>query len=218
VPTVPLVATTGFLVAAGLVAGALHAPVAQPEPMTAPGPAVAAPVASTARDGGVVLPLPEAHLVRGFEAPGTRWGPGHRGIDLAADPGTAVLSPAAGVVVFVGRVVDRDVVTVRHADGLRSSLEPVSAAVAVGTAVVTGEVVGHVSTGGHCAGCLHWGVRDGERYVDPLSLLGSDGTVRLLPRAGAGGDRRRRAGSAALALLQGRAQPEHRRGVHLGDP
>lgn len=176
-PNIPLVAGSGALVAVSLLAS-LSAPL-PPAEAALTNPAVTTPASAPA----VVLPVDPARLVRGFEPPSTRWGPGHRGVDLAAPAGTPVLSPAGGVVVFTGRVVDREVLTVRHADGLRSSLEPVAAVLPVGSVVSPGDVVGHVATGGHCSGCLHWGVRDGERYVDPLSLLGSDGTVRLLPRA-----------------------------------
>lgn len=126
-------------------------------------------------------PVDDPVLLRRFAAPATRWGAGHRGVDLASAVGAPVRSPTAGTVTFAGRVVDRDVVTVAHPDGLRSSLEPVEPGVAVGDAVGAGQVVGHRSTGGHCAErCLHWGVRRGETYVDPLTFLGGAPVV-LLP-------------------------------------
>ncbi|MBC7292010.1 MAG: peptidoglycan DD-metalloendopeptidase family protein [Actinotalea sp.] len=175
-------AAVGLLAAGALVAGLLAPVVAGPSVRTAPADAGAA-----RQDRAVVvLPLEAAVVVRGFEEPTVRWGPGHRGVDLAAPVGATVLSPAAGVVVFAGRVVDRDVVTVRHDDGLRSSLEPVTAVVDAGSVVAPGDVVGLLSTGGHCAGCVHWGVRDGERYLDPLGLLPGP-TVRLLPERDAKG-------------------------------
>lgn len=80
-------------------------------------------------------------------------------------------------------VAGRPVVTVDHGGGWRSSVEPVSAVVAAGTQVRVGAVIGRVSShGGHCApaACVHLGVRLGESYVDPLSLL-TRRRVVLLP-------------------------------------
>ncbi|GAB4099182.1 hypothetical protein GCM10028789_13460 [Sinomonas halotolerans] len=110
---------------------------------------------------------------------------GHRGVDLAG-PGEEVHSPAAGTVVFAGRVVDRSVVTVDHGGGLRSSFEPVVASVAVGTAVARGQAIGTLeSSPGHCpaAPCLHWGVRRGDGYTDPLQFIEDRRPSVLLPWA-----------------------------------
>jgi murein DD-endopeptidase MepM/ murein hydrolase activator NlpD len=121
-------------------------------------------------------------VLRLFDPPAQRWSSGHRGVDLAAGVGEAVRSPAAGVVSFSGTVVDRGVVTITHPDGLRSSLEPVVGAPAAGTPVGAGDPVGTVQRSGHCAWepCVHWGVRRGRTYLDPLELLGVDPVV-LLP-------------------------------------
>lgn len=120
-------------------------------------------------------------VLRLFDPPAVRWGRGHRGVDLATPDGT-VRSPGTGVVSFSGPVVDRGVVTVLHDDGLRSSLEPVDGAPPVGTPVAVGDPLGQVGAGAHCPGepCVHWGVRRGDAYIDPLGLLG-DTTVVLLP-------------------------------------
>ena len=79
---------------------------------------------------------------------------------------------------------DRPVVVVSHPDGRRSSLEPVVGSVGVGDAVTRGHVVGTVAdVATHCAPrrCVHWGVRAGESYLDPMSLLPIHGPVVLLP-------------------------------------
>ncbi|WP_093183068.1 M23 family metallopeptidase [Sanguibacter gelidistatuariae] len=124
-------------------------------------------------------------LTRDFVDPGPRWGAGHRGVDLAAGAGTAVVAPAAGTVSFVGVVVDRPLVVITHADGLRSTLEPVTSDLPTGSQVGAGERIGSlaVEPSTHCAPaqCLHWGVRRGEDYVDPLILLGAVEAVILLP-------------------------------------
>ena len=121
-------------------------------------------------------------VLRPFAAPAQPWASGHRGADLASDEGATVLAPAAGTVAVAGRVVDRGVVTIAHPDGLRSSLEPVAASVVVGQEVAAGEPVGTLEPGPwHCAAaCLHWGVRVGTSYVDPVALLPGAGPVVLL--------------------------------------
>ena len=153
--------------------------------------AVAAPrpgTAASARDVTVAyrLPLdPPAQLLRPFDPPPRPWLAGHRGVDVGATAGVTVVSPAAGVVTFAGDVAGRGVVTVLHADGRRSSLEPVTATVREGDHVTTGATLGTLAGdahGGTPGGpALHWGVRVGDRYVDPWLLLPGTGPVVLLP-------------------------------------
>ncbi|HET9128432.1 MAG TPA: M23 family metallopeptidase [Propionibacteriaceae bacterium] len=130
-----------------------------------------------------VRPL-DTPITAGFDGAPAPWLPGHRGVDFAALPGTPVRAPADGVVSFTGVVVDRPVLTLRHsAIGGRealSSFEPLVAAVGAGQWVRAGQLVGWAGDGGHCGGrCVHWGVRVGDGYVDPLALLAA--SVRLLP-------------------------------------
>lgn len=156
---------------AGLTAAA--APPASPAPPAEP--------SSTAGFGWPLTPPPA--VARPFEAPDSVFGPGHRGVDLVGEAGQPVLAAADGVVVHAGWLVDREVVSVEHAGGLRTSYEPLASAVAAGDPVARGQVIGHLDPGHPgCAAraCLHWGLRDGERYRDPLELIAS-GRVRLLP-------------------------------------
>jgi murein DD-endopeptidase MepM/ murein hydrolase activator NlpD len=122
-------------------------------------------------------------VVRAFDPPPTPYGPGHRGVDLAEAPGAAVRAAGDGVVVFAGTVAGRPVVSVDHAGGLRTTYEPVDPAVAAGQPVARGSPLGAL-VAGHAgcpvAACLHWGLRRGETYLDPLSLL-RPVRVRLLP-------------------------------------
>jgi hypothetical protein len=120
-------------------------------------------------------------VVRPFAPPGQPWLAGHRGADLAADAGTTVRSAGAGVVSYAGGLAGRGVVAVVHG-GLRTTYEPVTATVSVGQRVTVGEPLGRLEPRGHCvpAACLHWGLRRGDVYLDPLSLL-SGGPARLLP-------------------------------------
>lgn len=107
-------------------------------------------------------------MSRPFERPADDYAAGHRGIDLPASIGDAVVAPASGVVLFAGVVVDRGVLSIRHTDGTVSSFEPIAASVAVGDVVTSGGTVGSVSGGGHCGStCLHVGARVDGEYVDP---------------------------------------------------
>ena len=92
-------------------------------------------------------------VVRAFEPPPQPWLAGHRGVDLGAAPGAQVRAAGAGTVHFAGRAVAR------------------------------GSPIGSLRAG-HAAcpvvACLHWGLRRGEAYLDPLSLLEVP-RIRLLP-------------------------------------
>ncbi|MGQ0575391.1 MAG: M23 family metallopeptidase [Pseudonocardia sp.] len=127
--------------------------------------------------------LPPPAVPTPFDEPVDPFGRGHRGVDLAGAPGQAVLAAAAGTVVHAGPLAGRGVVSVQHTDGLRTTYEPVSTAVAPGAVVARGDVIGTLDPGHPgCRGtCLHWGVRrDRLDYLDPLVLLRPP-RVRLLP-------------------------------------
>ena len=129
-----------------------------------------------------VLPL-AGRVTRRFDPPPAPWLAGHRGVDLAAAPGAVVSAAGSGRVVFSGVVAGRGVVSVAHEGGLRTTYEPVSSFLAVGDLVVAGEPLGSLAPGHPgCpeSACLHWGLRRGSVYLDPLLLLGS-GRVRLKP-------------------------------------
>ncbi len=127
-------------------------------------------------------PLPE--VVRVFDPPAQRWGAGHRGVDLLGSTAQPVLAIGAGEIAVARPLAGRGVVVVSHG-ALRSTYEPVTASVHVGQHVEAGEVVGLLqSARSHCLPevCLHLGLRRGDEYVDPLSVLGPR-VVRLKPVA-----------------------------------
>ncbi|MDR0433075.1 MAG: M23 family metallopeptidase [Bifidobacteriaceae bacterium] len=110
-------------------------------------------------------------VVRPFDPPAEPWLAGHRGVDLHAPPGTAVLAPRSGVISFAGMVVNRHLVVVDHGE-LRSTLEPVFPEVTPGTAVLRGQQIGTVSPEpAHMPDSMHWGVRRGDAYLDPTLLV-----------------------------------------------
>ncbi|HXY95262.1 MAG TPA: peptidoglycan DD-metalloendopeptidase family protein [Acidimicrobiia bacterium] len=131
-------------------------------------------------DGQVVVP---------FRQPTSAYGPGHRGVDFAAAPSTAVRAANDGVVTFAGSVAGTLHVTVTHAGDVRTSYSFLATvAVREGQSVARGEVVG--TTGGsgtdHDGTVLHFGVRVGDQYVDPMQLFRVDdltALVRLVPAA-----------------------------------
>lgn len=152
--------------------------------------AAAAPVA--AGDGSwswpVEGPAGGPPTVEGeFDAPDSRYGPGHRGVDLATLVGAPVRAVAGGVVTFAGDVAGVGVVTVDHG-AERSTYQPVSAAVSAGDRVDAGDVIGKVVLGPfHCSSpCLHLGrVRQADdTYLDPLDRLAGDSRIRLIDPEG----------------------------------
>ncbi|QLQ40333.2 M23 family metallopeptidase [Micromonospora robiginosa] len=148
-------------------------------PSAGPTPRGASPSAARFR-----WPLPgPPRPGRRFDPPPEPWLPGHRGVDLLAAPGAEVRAAGAGTVLFAGSVAGRPVVTVGHGDGLRTTYEPVRPRLAAGDRVHAGTPIGDLLPGHPgCAdtACLHWGLRRGDAYLDPLALLGL-GRIRLLP-------------------------------------
>ena len=125
-------------------------------------------------------PVPGQVLAR-FDAP-SRYGPGHRGVDLAAPLGSPVHAAAAGRVTFAGRVVGAAWVTVDHG-ALRTTVGPLATVqVRRGDRVGRGTVLGS-SGRAHGRAAVHWSARRGDTYVDPLGA--GRVVATLLPSAGA---------------------------------
>ncbi|MEU9122169.1 M23 family metallopeptidase [Streptomyces sp. NPDC048506] len=130
-------------------------------------------------------------VLRGWQPPPTPWAAGHRGVDLASSVGTTVRAAAPGRVAYAGTVAGRGVLTIEVSRSSRPPLhttyEPVRATVRTGERVTAGQPVATLQSGPfHCrAPCLHWGLRRGKAYLDPLTLLPrsmrSNGHSRLLP-------------------------------------
>jgi murein DD-endopeptidase MepM/ murein hydrolase activator NlpD len=141
--------------------------------------------------GHWVWPLAGARAVaRPFDPPTTPYGRGHRGVDLPGRVGQDVRAAGAGRISYAGLLAGRGVVVVVHGD-LRTTYEPVLAAVRVGQLVAAGAVIGRLEPGhAGCSGaCLHWGLLRGDVYLDPVRLVRA-GPSRLLPldQAVAGAD------------------------------
>ncbi|MDR7081409.1 murein DD-endopeptidase MepM/ murein hydrolase activator NlpD [Arthrobacter ginsengisoli] len=175
-------------VASGAATGPATGPAAGPAAGPASGPAAgpaSGPAAGAGTEAGAwSWPLnPRPAVARAFDPPARPWLSGHRGVDLrAAHDGVPVTSPAAGTVSFAGVVVDRAVITVDHGNGLRSSFEPVRSDLGAGAVVAEGDVLGWIQPG-HCgpAHCVHWGVRRGDVYLNPLGFVTDLRPSVLLP-------------------------------------
>jgi murein DD-endopeptidase MepM/ murein hydrolase activator NlpD len=185
-----LLAFLALFAPVGLVAAGHPKPAAVRQP-AAEHPVNPTPVAHRVRPppprpvAGFSWPLAPPHpVLRRFEPPSVPWGPGHRGVDLGGAAGDPVFAVADGVVVFAGPLVNRPVVSIDHPGGLRSTYEPVAPSVTAGQSVRRGQVIGSL-VAGHpgCVACLHWGVRRGEEYLDPLMLV-LRWRIRLLPWRG----------------------------------
>jgi murein DD-endopeptidase MepM/ murein hydrolase activator NlpD len=130
-------------------------------------------------------------VTRGFDPPATRYGPGHLGVDLQAEPGTRVRAAGPGVVAFAGSVAGALHVVVSHDGALRTSYSFLATVtVRTGQRIEAGAIVG--TTGGtgeqHDGRALHLGLRRGSTYLDPMQLFaGGDLAVRvhLAPSGGA---------------------------------
>jgi hypothetical protein len=160
-------------------------------------------------------------VCRVFDPPPLPWAAGHRGVDLRARDGDAVVAAGPGVVGFAGTLAGRGVVAVHHAGGLETTYEPLRVLVHAGQRVGIGQLLGRVVPGhGDCGlgfVCLHWGLRRADSYLDPLSLLRSD-PIRLLP-VWSGPAPSRQVQPAAVSERRAAAEPspQHRtRGPTVG--
>ena len=201
------------LLLAVLLAAAAVAPAAVPVPAPAavagwsspPAPALPPPP----RVPALWMPV-TGPLARGFDARAGSYGPGHRGIDVAAPVGELVRAPAAGEVVFAGPVAGVGWVTIMAAPGVLVTLGPLldppvpgarlRARAPVGRLVPGHAVVPAGGSGGVRGGraalpggpgaggaTLHLGVRVDGVYVDPLAYLVDRPRARLAPLPAPGG-------------------------------
>jgi murein DD-endopeptidase MepM/ murein hydrolase activator NlpD len=133
-------------------------------------------------------PLVGSTVVREYRQSETPYSAGHRGIDYEATLGQAVFAPAAGKVHFVGKVVNRQLISLDHGQLLLSAFEPVCSQLTEGESVVSGQLIGEVCEGEasydlHCETtiCLHYSVRKSGEYLSPLWFTGELTPSRLLP-------------------------------------
>src|SRR5690348_6181946 len=115
----------------------------------------------------------------------------HRGVDIGASAGEAVLAPAAGTVTFSGTApASGRTITITTADGLAVTLTHLgSASVTAGTTVAEGDAVATVGPSGDAEVAepyLHLGIRvaaEAQGYRDPLAFLPARGAAPAVPIA-----------------------------------
>ncbi len=114
-------------------------------------------------------PPVEGPVVQAF-APTGRYS-GHWGVDIGVPTGTDVKAAGTGAVAFVGTVAGNLTVTVSHGGGLRSSYSYLSAVtVQRGDSVIGSTTLGRSGID-HGMPALHFSVRVGSSYVDPLQVM-----------------------------------------------
>lgn len=130
--------------------------------------------------GGCWSPPVAASIAEPYRQPACTYCAGHRGVGYAIQPGTVVRAVASGTISFAGQVAGVLYVVVLHDDGLRTTYGNLQQdLVSSGQAVVAGQPVGLASN------WLHFGLRDGDTYLDPTPLLGWwQGRPRLVPTDG----------------------------------
>ncbi|WP_239454572.1 M23 family metallopeptidase [Corynebacterium tuberculostearicum] len=122
-----------------------------------------------------------ARVLRGFDAPEQKWSPGHRGVDMALSVGSPVVAAEDGEVAFVGTVAGKPVVSIDHADGVRTTYQPVHGSVKQDQEVREGQVIGRLGNPVDGYPGLHWGALIAkDTYIDPLTLLDMP-VIRLKP-------------------------------------
>lgn len=145
--------------------------VVAPEPTPAP-PQTPRP-ASTVAATGWRWPL-IGSLTQRFGQSLTRYGY-HEGIDIDGDTGDAVRAARSGRVIVAGYADECGGLQVRidHGGGITSWYRHLSRVdVSVGEAATTGMVVGRVGNTGCSLGShLHFAIRRGTTFVDPLAYL-----------------------------------------------
>lgn len=102
----------------------------------------------------------------------------HTGVDLQGSYGESVGASMSGTVAFAGqRTGYGNLVVIDHGHGISTYYAHLSEfAVAAGTPVEAGQVVGYVGTTGRSTGPhLHYEVRANGRPLDPSTLISLDG-------------------------------------------
>lgn len=131
------------------------------------------------------IPYLYENLEEDYLAPVSEYGTGHRGIDFHVEEGQPIHSPAAGTVHFVGKVVNRNLITIKTETRKLATFEPVCSSLKTGEPVEAGELLGFRCDGdenyqAHCEGCVHASARDSFGYLSPLHMMGQKSPSVLL--------------------------------------
>lgn len=128
---------------------------------------------------GVVVHVPpvDGSVIDPFRPPAQPWLPGNRGLEYETEDGQPVRASADGFVTFAGQVGGDLFVTVRHADGIRTTVGFLAE-----IHVAAGETVQQGTLLGTAAESIHFTARRGDTYFDPeLLFVAVEYFVRLIP-------------------------------------
>jgi len=104
---------------------------------------------------------------------------GNRGLQYGYSEGQGIRAAAVGQVLFAGQVGFRQVITVQHADGVKTTYTGLNE-----VWVTRGALVNRFTTMGIGSARFHFGARLGDHYLDPQILFdASEPTeqTRLIP-------------------------------------
>lgn len=115
-------------------------------------------------------------LITEIQPPAQPWFPGHRGVDLAAQPGEPIRASRDGRITFAGQVAGTGWLTIDHGGGLETTYGPIALPpmVSAGTRVQAGHVIATLAPGqdhldlGARTPHPHWPGH--YRYLNPLEL------------------------------------------------
>ena len=115
-----------------------------------------------------------APVIDPFRAPACSYCPGNRGLEYQPAAGSQVIAAAAGTVAFSGVVAGVRYLVVAQVDGRTATYGRLAAALPpVGAGVEPGQIVGRTTNR------FFFGLRQGDRYVDPAPFIG---VLRYRPR------------------------------------
>jgi murein DD-endopeptidase MepM/ murein hydrolase activator NlpD len=106
----------------------------------------------------------------------------HNGVDYAAGTGTPVWAAAGGVISFAGeRGANGNLVSIRHENGFETfyaHLSRIERGIEPGDRVERRQVIGYVGSTGRSTGPhLHFGLKRGGVFVDPLEQINGPGRM-----------------------------------------
>lgn len=146
------------------------------------------PAPSLGKEPDFSPPVVGSLLVNSYRQAEGPYGAGHRGVDYEVKLGQGVFAPADGRVHFVGKVVDRQLISLSHQGEVLSAFEPVCSMLKVGQTIARGDLIGEVCEADddykqHCqdVSCLHFSIRKNGDYLSPLWFTGELTPSRLLP-------------------------------------
>lgn len=149
----------------------------------------------------------------------------HNGIDIGVPNRTPVTAAAAGTIIFEGLdIAGGNMIIIDHGNGYETYYEHLSAFTAPSHSHVTqgqqiglsGGMIGEYGAGNSTGPHLHFGIKHGANYVDPLPILTGNGTITAGPAHKIG---RADAGQATpQSLATAATQPSGFLGTGLGNP